>query len=117
MNAKSASAEQLFDEIERFIEESHAILESGAMMELAGLDDQVRSLCDAVLQLSQGERVTYADRLQKLLGDLKSLGDAMVVQRDQLADELRNVSQQKKAHKAYRVVDASDDYGNRDDED
>jgi len=116
MNAKSPAAEKLFDDIAQFIAESRDILESGAIMELNGLDEQVRSLCDAVLQLSQNERITYADRLQQLLGDLKALGDAMVTQRDELAEEMRGVPQHKKAHKAYRIVDASDDYGNRDDD-
>jgi hypothetical protein len=58
----------------------------------------------------------YADRLQQLFGDLKSLGDAMVVQRDQLAEEIRTLPKLKKASVAYRTTDASDDFGNRDDE-
>lgn len=116
MTMKSPRAEKLFDDIAQFIAESHALLDAGAMMELSGLDEQVRTLCDAVLTLSQDERVIYADRLQQLLGDLKALGDALVESRDKIAEELRGVADHKKANKAYRIVDASDDYGNRDDE-
>lgn len=114
MSAKATDS--LFREIEHFISESRKLLQSGDYLEMSGLDDQVRSLCETVLLLSQEERIAYADRLQKLLADLKALGDAMVVQRDQLADEIRSVSHHKKASKAYKIVDASDDYGSRDDD-
>jgi hypothetical protein len=112
----SKPTEMLFREIETFITDSSALLDAGDYLELSGLDSQVRTLCEAVLQLSQEERIAYADRLQQLLADLKILGDRMVHQRDQLAEEIRGLSQHKKASKAYKIVDASDDYGSRDDD-
>jgi len=115
-STKPHSAQTLFDGIMQFIAESRELLESGAVMELAGLDDQVRSLCDAVLQLSQEERVLYADRLQHVLADLQILGEAMVTQRDLVAEEIRSISHHKKAASAYRVAEASDGYKNEEDQ-
>jgi hypothetical protein len=103
MTQKSPAA--LFDEIEQFVADSRAILDSGAIIEMAGLDDQVRSLCETVLQLSQEDRI----------GDLTQLGEAMVAQRDQLAEEIRNLSTQKKAAHAYKIADSRDGFGQRDD--
>jgi hypothetical protein len=85
MSPPETSTEKLFNDIASFIDQSRSLLQQGALAELAGLDEQVRILCDAVLQLSQDERVRYADKLQELLGGLKSLGDEMVASRDKLA--------------------------------
>ncbi len=112
MTAKSTEA--LFDEIEQFISDSRTLLDAGAMMEMQGLEDQVRSLCETVLSLSQQERLAASVRMQKLLNELKTLGEDMVATRDQLADQIRSLSSQKKAAKAYKVADASDAYGKRD---
>lgn len=105
-----SNTQTLLDDVSRFIAESRGLLQSGAILQLAGLDRQVLTLCDAVLRLSQEERVRYADRLQELLGELKCLGDEMVVQRDLIADEIRGMPQHKKASVAYRKTDASDGY-------
>jgi len=112
----TAPTEKLFDDIAQFIAESNAIIERGAFMELAGLDDQVRTLCDMVLQLSQAERLRYADRLQYLLGELKKLGESMTAERDRVGNEMRGVPEHKKASVAYRVADSRDGFGARDDE-
>ena len=44
MNTIPIGAEKLFRDISQFIAESRSMLEAGAIMELAGLDDQVRML-------------------------------------------------------------------------
>lgn len=116
MKAASPATEKLFNDISQFITHSKALLDQGAMAELAGLDEQVRTLCDAVLQLSQDERIRYADKLQELLGGLKVLGDEMVAKRDQVADQIRGVPNFKKASVAYKTANASDGYdGSSDD--
>ena len=104
---KSKRTEELFAAIAQFIAESRVLLESDALIELAGLDVQVQTLCEAVLELSQDERVAYADRLQELLAGLHDLGEEMVARREGLAEEMRGVSKHKKANSAYRTVDAS----------
>jgi hypothetical protein len=110
MSHTQSSTEKLFNDIASFIDQSRTLLHQGALTELAGLDEQVRILCDAVLQLSQDERVRYADKLQELLGGLKALGDEMVVSREKLANEIRGVSHLKKANTAYRTAEAIDNY-------
>ncbi len=100
--------DELFNGIAQFVSDSQALLLEGGMMEIAGLDDRVRELCEAVLELSQEERVRYADRLQQLLGDLNALGEALVVQRDAVSNELQGLSHHRKANTAYRIVEASD---------
>lgn len=103
-------AQKLFDDIAQFVEQSRELLKSGAMMELAGLDERVLLLCEEVLLLSQEERVQYGDKLQQLLGDLKSLGEEMTAQRDRIGAELNALPQHKKATVAYRVAEESDKY-------
>ena len=107
-NHPSVSPEKLFSDISQFVAESKSLLDQGAMMELAGLDERVRMLCDAVMQLSQEQRVLYADRLQELLSELKVLGEAMVIQRDAMAEVIRHLPSHKKASVAYSKADATD---------
>lgn len=110
------SAEALFERIENFLSESKKLLEEGTYVDAAGLDEQVRQLCETVLSLSQQQRIAHADRMQDLLKSLSGLGESMMRQRDAMAEQLRGTHQQKKAHHAYKIVDASDNYGNRDEE-
>lgn len=105
--------QELFARIEQFVSESRAMLAQGTLVDAQGLDEQVYSLCRAVLQLSQQERVAHAERMQELLHGLQALGEDMVAQRDALAGEISQLQAQKKAHKAYKVADASDRYGKR----
>lgn len=107
--------EELFSGIEAFISESRRIMDEGNLVDTTGLDEQVKTLCEAVLQLSQAERVAHADRMQALLQQLNTLGQEMIAQRDELAAELRGLQSHKKANRAYKIVDASDAYGRRDD--
>jgi hypothetical protein len=105
--SKKVSPEKLFDDISQFVSESRVLLDQGAMMELAGLDQRVNALCEAVLLLSQEERITYANRLQELFGELKTLGEEMVRQRDSMSEMVRQLSDHKKASVAYRTTDHS----------
>lgn len=105
------TTETLFDDIASFVKESQMLLEQGAFVELAGLDEQVKILCDAVLHLTQEDRIRHAGRLQELLGELKALGEALVTQRDRVGDEIQGLSQHKKASVAYRIADSRDGFG------
>ena len=93
--------EKLFEEISQYVNESRALLQEGAMRELAGLEDRVLMLCEEVVQLSQDDRLRYSERLQQLMADLSALGEEIAVQRDAVAEELHNLPQHKKAHAAY----------------
>jgi len=112
-----ADTQRLLDEITLFIEQSRTLMQQDAILEMGGLDAQVGVLCDAVLRLSQEDRVAYAAKLQELLLDLKALGEEMAARRDRIGDEIRGVPQFKKANNAYRKADASDGYHQRKQED
>lgn len=114
--SKPKPPEQLFTDISQFVVESRELLKSGAMMELAGLDQRIAALCEQVLKLSQEDRLHYADKLQKLLAELKALGEEMVAQRDHMAEEIKAISAHKKANVAYKVSDSRDNFGKRGDD-
>lgn len=111
---KTLPPEVLFNKVSQFVTESRELVKSGAMMEIQGLEDRIESLCQMVLGLSQEDRLRYADKLQHLLTDIGKLGEEMMVLRDAIGNEIRSLNTMKKASVAYRVVDASDDYGKKD---
>jgi hypothetical protein len=113
--SKSQKAEVLFADIAQFVSDSQSLLEQGAILELAGLDENVRMLCEQVLELSQDERIQYADHLQTLMADLQKLGEMLVAHRDSMGDDIRGLPQHRKASTAYRTADATDDFGKKSD--
>lgn len=101
------SAQQdLFENVTKFVQDSKNLIAKGAMVEMAGLDKQVQILCEQILQLSQDDRLKYADLLQDLLTQLRVLGEDLVTQREALAHEIRYLSSHKKASVAYKTADA-----------
>lgn len=113
---KTQPPEALFNKITGFVTESRDLLKSGSMMDLQGLEARIQDLCQLVLGLSQDDRIKYADKLQVLLGDIGKLGEEMSSLRDVMAQEIRSISKHKKANVAYKVTDASDGFGKRDDD-
>ena len=108
--SQSQNPEELFDEITRFIESSHTLLKEGAFVQLAGLDDHVRTLCESLIMLSQEERIQHAERLQQLLWGLNDLEESMMQYRDAMAQEIRGLSAHQKANVAYRTVESIDEF-------
>ena len=117
MDAKTLPPEELFSKIAAFVAESRDLVKNGAMLEIEGLESRIDELCNILLNLSQEQRVIYADKLQVLLADIGKLGEEMMALRDVMGDEIRSLTSVKKASVAYRVVDASDGYGSRKDRD
>ncbi|NBX04353.1 MAG: hypothetical protein EBR02_09925 [Alphaproteobacteria bacterium] len=111
----SRSPEMLFDEITRFVDDSKTLLESGAFVQLAGLDDHVRSLCEALVMLTQEDRLKHADRLQQLLWSLNNLEETMMQYRDAMAEQIRGLNTHQKANVAYRTSEAIDDFKREED--
>ncbi|MFW0777048.1 MAG: hypothetical protein ACN2B6_04950 [Rickettsiales bacterium] len=107
------TTEALFNDISKFISDSRELLKRGAVMELSGLDDNVKELCEEVMRLSQDDRLQHADRLQELFAELKLLGEELSSQRDSLADDIRGASDHKKATAAYRSAPAGDGSGSK----
>lgn len=102
------ATDKLFDEISRFVSDSRELLDKGAVMELAGLDDHIKSLCEQVLQLKEPDRAAYAKKLEQLFAELTDLGDRLVKARDSVNDQLQQVTTHKKAMDAYRTADSRD---------
>jgi hypothetical protein len=113
---KTLPPEALLTKISGFVSESRELLKSDSMMDMQGLEARVQDLCQLVLSLSQDDRVKYADKLQVLLGDIGKLGEEMASLRDAMADEIRSLSKHKKATVAYKVADATDGFGKRNEE-
>jgi len=105
------TTEALFSDISKFISDSRDLLKRGAIMELSGLDENVKNLCEEIMRLSQDDRLQHADRLQELFAELKSLGEELASQRDSLSDDIRGASDHKKATAAYRSAPASNGEG------
>lgn len=102
-------ADKLFDDISKFIADSRAIIAQGDVVKLDDLDGEVKRLCEAVFELSEEERVKYASRMQELLKDLNALGEELTEQRDQVATQLHNMADHRRAHVAYKTADATED--------
>lgn len=98
--------QELFENIAKFVMSSRDMIDRGAMVELAGLDKQVQSLCEQVMQLSDADREKYAGSLQWLINELNTLGKDLSVQREALAHEIRYLSSHKKASVAYKTADS-----------
>ena len=98
--------QDLFNDIAKFIEDSRVLLAEGVELELDGLDRQVQTLCAKVLLLSPLEREKYADLLQELLGELKILGDDLLLRKEALTHEIRFLSSHKMANLAYKSADS-----------
>ncbi len=99
---------KIFEEVSDLITESRAMLLSGEMIELAGLDERVNNLCEAILALTEEERTLYADKLQYLMVELQTLGDTLKAGKDKLGEEILDIPSHRKATVAYLTVDASD---------
>lgn len=102
------SAQTLFDEVDRFIADSRTLLQAGAIVQLSGLDERVAQLCEAVLTLTQDDRIQHAQRLQQLLWNLNDLGETMAQYRDAMAEEIKHLGQHQKANLAYRTIESID---------
>lgn len=101
-----STQQELFEDVAKFVEDSRILISNGAAVELDGLDKQVQNLCAKVLELSPEERKKYADLLHELLGELKILGDDLLIKKETLAHEIRYLSSHKKASIAYKTADA-----------
>lgn len=96
--------DQLFEDIAQFIDKSHQALDEGALMELAGMDDEVKALCEEITKISVDQRAQYESKLRKLFDDLQVLGDRMVAMRAEIVKDIQDIPARQKAHIAYRAA-------------
>ena len=63
--------------IESLVAGAHRLVTEGRLIDLSALEDKVRGLCDAVLELPGPEARTATHKLQALLGSLDNLSAAL----------------------------------------
>lgn len=114
---KFVSPEKLFEDVAAFISESRAQLQKGVLLEMKNLDGEVKSLCEAILQLTPEQGKQYESKLQELFSSLTELGNELQQQRDAVAEEIRGLASHRKAHVAYSAADATDAFGKKKDKD
>lgn len=109
-NAKPTPKE-LLQQIRSFIAVSKEHVAAGGEVELSGLDEKVKDLCESVLDMPKSEADTYTAALQELAEDLTTLKAEMeTVQRD-VRQQLDALNLRQKAAKAYTTTEAVDKGG------
>ena len=106
MNEKATMSkvdvEALLNGLNDYIAQAKEILERGDYLELEGLDDQVKALCDSVMSLQVEESLSFADELDATMKELDGLQALFMESRDQLADDMQGVGKHKQAAMAYK---------------
>lgn len=93
--------EILFGEINAYVEKAQAMIESGAWVDLQGLDKDVEALCLSVAALSREQAQAYAPELEYLRERITVLGKSLEACRDSVKNELRGADTIERANKAY----------------
>lgn len=92
----------LLASLNEYIADAKDIVERGEYMELAGLDERVKTLCDSVMSLKVEESMSFADELDATMKELDSLQKMFVQSRDKLASDMQDVGKHKQAAVAYK---------------
>lgn len=98
----ASTARNLVSDLGLYIETAKDIVAKGDYVSLNGLDTQVETLCNAILNLSAEEAKTYADDLDRLMMELTVLQRSFIESRDQLRGELDGLTRHKQASMAYK---------------
>ena len=100
------SPEPLFLELEAYLHKSREQLAKGEDFSLEGLDKKITRLCDCVAALpGQDERLSYAEKLRKLLAELNALGKEIFHQ------NTKELPRHQSANVAYKKADSRDNFG------
>lgn len=111
------SIDALFSDISQYIADCRALLDSGNVVELSGLDDKIRILCEQTMELTPQDKDVYAERLGVLAVELEALSSALHEQKQMVEREIDQVAGSRKASIAYKVADAVDNFGKKKDKD
>lgn len=104
----NATPKELLEQIRSFIAVSKEHVAAGGEVELSGLDDKVKELCEAVLDMSKSEADTYTDALQELSGELNTLKADMERVQKEVREQLDGLNLRQKAAKAYKTTEVAD---------
>lgn len=108
-------AAALFSEISQYIADSRLLIAEGKIVELSGLDNHIKNLCEMVTALSGQERGQYEQKLSQLAVELDALIKTLHEQKAYVSGEMAQASGVKKASIAYKTADAVDNFGKKSD--
>lgn len=103
-NAEALDA--LVADLEKYIREALDILESGAYVELNGLEEKVTRICLDVGRMPIGEAGDFRPKLSAVTKQLDLLQSIMTDHKRKIEDQLQGLDVQKRASVAYAKSDA-----------
>lgn len=109
---KPQTPRELLDGILAFIATTREHVEEGGEVDLDGLDEKVRELCEAVLDMPKPEADTYAEELQTMAEDLTLLKASMEKAQKEVRQQVEALNLRHKAAKAYKTSEATKPAGN-----
>ncbi|MFZ4126118.1 MAG: hypothetical protein ACOYJ2_08660 [Rickettsiales bacterium] len=94
--------DELFAQVEAYIDEVHGIIDRRDFLELKGLDDFIDYLCSRVIQLTPDEAKLYGVKLNDLLADMNDLQARIEGAKRDVRAEMNTLAKQSVAAKAYK---------------
>ena len=94
--------EELFAQVDHYIDQVHEIIDRRDFLELRGLDDFVEYLCGRIVTMSEDEAKKYAPQLTGLWEDMNELQQRLEGARDTVRDDIDKLNKQAAATKAYK---------------
>lgn len=97
--------EELFTQVENYIDAVHGIIDRREFLELQGLDTFINYLCERVVAMDAEEAKLYAVQLNGLLAEMNTLGARLEESKKDVRGEIDQVNKQAAANKAYKKQD------------
>ena len=98
---------ELIEQARTFVQEANAKLEAGELVDLAGLDTKVRSLCDVALSMPKADGQEMRPALESLGEMLTELRDNLLKAQTGVQEKLDELSARSRAAKAYQTSGAT----------
>ena len=95
------TADQLFADIEAYVDEALATLDAGEYNDLPALRPSIDALCERVKHLRADEAQYFVPRLEALRAQLDVLNDAMQEAKERVAEEIESTHKRQRALSAY----------------
>ncbi|MGO1117829.1 flagellar protein FliT [Rhodovibrionaceae bacterium A322] len=96
--------EREFERLQSMLGVLRQKMTDGAVVDLAGLDQEISALCQKVVGLPAAQQNSFAPLMTSLLSDVSQLTEDMKVELGRLANEIGSSTQRKKAANAYSVA-------------
>ena len=104
--SEAKNPQELLEQIHSFIAVTREHMATGGDVELEGLDDKVRELCEAILDMPKPEADHYTNALQELATDLTELRSSMEKAQTEVREQIEGLNLRHKAAKAYKTAEA-----------